>query len=287
MSQITSPVFSVVRVLASANEGGKLVAVVNEATGNLQAQARASGTPLTVFIAKADVTTVSLQVFTPNKEKGSSDSAALAALSTLQSNLLDIVQVNMGQKKMSQKKMGQEEMSQEELSAQLCGGEWLLKQGTVKVSPLERANLSPISLSPLNLAAKPAFLASLGRPNLVVGVKSLAELESFIANAEAISKLNKSTNTTGLILFALGGVGRADVSFRCFGPLKGFLEDAASSNMFACLVGVLGQLDYLPKDSNLLIGAQRMPKQPARLTAQFTETEEGVEVWVGGSAVRE
>ncbi|MEW6421495.1 MAG: PhzF family phenazine biosynthesis protein, partial [Deinococcota bacterium] len=79
----------------------------------------------------------------------------------------------------------------------------------------------------------------------------------------------------------------AEVSFRAFGPLKGFLEDAASSNMFACLVGVLGAEGRLPSDTNMLRGAQRMPGTPSRLTAQFTVGADGVaDVWVGGRAER-
>lgn len=72
---------------------------------------------------------VALRVFTPTREKGSSDSGALAALAFLQSQgtLLDVVDVTMGG---------------EVFPAQLCGGEWLLRQGDVTVREVE-ADLSP------------------------------------------------------------------------------------------------------------------------------------------------
>ncbi|WP_026332299.1 PhzF family phenazine biosynthesis protein [Deinococcus apachensis] len=249
-------------------EGGKTVAVFPSALGDLQAQATGSGAPLGVFIESADVTGVSLRVFTPTGEKGSSDSGALAALAFLQAQgaLLDVVDVR---------------MDGEVVAGQLCGGEWLLRQGDVDVREVEA------DLSPIGPTVGTAWLASAGRPNLVVEVADAAMLERFTPDAESISALNRATGTTGLILFTPGGPNRADVSFRAFGPLKGFLEDGASSNMFACLVGVLGTLGRLPTTTNMIRGAQRMPGAPSRLTAQFTLGPDSVsDVWVGGRAER-
>lgn len=254
---------SIYRVLSEAGEGGKLVAVFPDADGDLQARTAESGAPLSVFVQSASLSEVALRVFTPGKEKGSSDSAAIAALAHLRTNLLDVAEVQMGG---------------ETLPAQLCGGEWLLRQGVPDVAEREA------DLSPIGLGTRRVWISSLGRPNLVVEVSDLAALDAFTPNAEAISAVNRSTDTTGLILLAAGGPGRADLSFRAFGPLKGFLEDAASSNMLACAVGVLGANSRLPADTNLLRAAQRMPGQPARLSVQFGEVGTGVEVWVGGSA---
>lgn len=116
----------------------------------------------------------------------------------------------------------------------------------------------------------------------MVEVDDLAALDAFTPDAEAISTLGQTTGTTGLILFTAGAPGRADLSFRAFGPLRGFLEDAASSNMLACAVGVLGAAGRLPQGTNLLRAAQRMPEHPARLSVQFGTVEGGTEVWVGG-----
>ncbi len=254
---------SIYRVLSEAGEGGKLVAVFPDADGDLQARAAESGAPLSVFVQSATLSEVALRVFTPSKEKGSSDSAALAALTHLRANLLDVTEVQMGG---------------ETLPAQLCGGEWLLRQGVPEVREVE------LDLSPIGLGARRVWISSLGRPNLVVEVSDLAALDAFTPNAEAISAVNQSTDTTGLILLTADGPGRADLSFRAFGPLKGFLEDAASSNMLACAVGVLGASNHLPADTNLLRAAQRMPGQPARLSVQFAAVDGGTEIWISGNA---
>ncbi|WP_102125158.1 PhzF family phenazine biosynthesis protein [Deinococcus planocerae] len=257
------------RVLSPpGSEGGRTVAVFSDASDNLQTRATSSGAPLSVFVGAADVAGVSLRVFTPDKEKGTSDSGALAALAFLQPRgvLLDVVDVTMGG---------------EVMPAQLCGGEWLLRQGDVTAREVET------DFSSLGVTGKTAWVASAGRPNLVMEVADAAALEGFTPDADAISSLNRETDTTGLILFTMGGPNRADVSFRAFGPLKGFLEDGASSHMFACLVGVLGGTGRLPTTTNMIRGAQRMPGAPSRLTAQFTPAPDGAaDVWVGGRAER-
>ncbi|GAA5531691.1 PhzF family phenazine biosynthesis protein [Deinococcus aluminii] len=251
------------------SEGGKTVAVFFDANGDLQGRAAIAEAPLSVFVEASDVGSVTLRVFMPTKEKGSSDSGALAALAFLQAQggLLDVVDVRMGA---------------EVLPAQLCGGEWLLRQGDVKVTEAPAVDLSPIGIE-----ARSIQVASAGRPNLVVEVADFTALEAFQADAEAIAAVNRATGTTGLVLYAPGGPDRAEVSFRAFGPLKGFLEDGASSNMFACLVGTLGAQGRLPTDTNMLRGAQRRPGAPSRLTAQFTAVPDGAaDVWVGGRAER-
>ncbi|MDV6373924.1 PhzF family phenazine biosynthesis protein [Deinococcus arenicola] len=255
---------TIYQVFAEKESGGKRVAVFTDAQGDLQARAAQSGAPLSVFVESTNLSEVVLKVFTPIKEKGSSDSAAVVALAHLRPQLLDVAEVQMGG---------------EILPAQLCGGEWLLRQGVPAVREVE-ADLSPIGMN-----AERVWTASLGRPNLVVEVNDLAALDAFTPNAEAIATVNRATHTTGLILFTPGGPGRADLSLRAFGPLKGFTEDAASSNMLACAVGVLGASGRLPADTNLLRAAQRMPGQPARLSVQFGEIKGGFEVWVGGAAI--
>ncbi|MFC6659413.1 hypothetical protein [Deinococcus multiflagellatus] len=129
-------------------------------------------------------------------------------------------------------------------------------------------------------------MASTGRPNLVVGLPSLSALEAFIPDDHRVAAVNLATGTTGLMLFAPGGPGRIQVSFRAFGPLKGFAEDAASSNMLACLTGVLASGGQLSPDTTLLRAAQCKPGQPARLSAQFAATASGTEVWVGAGLKR-
>lgn len=247
--------------------GGKPIRVFLDARGDLQQRAAESRSPLSVFIEEADAVSVRLRVFTPSSEKGGSESAAIAALTHLNATqpMSDTVHVLMGG---------------EDTPAQLCGGEWLLRQGEVEVVDIDG------DLSVIGLGVRRAWAARTERPNFVVELPDLAAVDAFEPIPASIEAVNRATSTTGLIVFCMGGPDRAYVSFRCFGPLKGFLEDAASSNMLACLVGVLGHLGRLPADSNLIRAAQRMPGHPARLTAQFATLDSGrTEVWVGGRSI--
>lgn len=254
--------------------GGKRVAVFDgspaDPTEQLQARSAAAGVPLSVFVQAAAPGAVHLRVFTPTREKGESDSASIAALNWAQDSLgADFAEVTTGMVS---------------TPAQLCGGEWLLQQGVVDVQEVE------VDVSSLRLAEVGAIhTASTARPNLVMELPTLEALDAFHADADTISSVNTSTGTTGLVLYTIhapaqGPQRRADVSFRCFGPLKGFLEDAASSNMFACLTGVLNARGQLDPEGSLIRGAQRRPGQPATLTAQYGTVQEAV--WVGGQAVR-
>ncbi|KQR40700.1 PhzF family phenazine biosynthesis protein [Deinococcus sp. Leaf326] len=251
--------------------GGKRVAVFGDAAGDLQRRAAAAGAPLSVFVEDCSLEGAALRVFTPEREKGESDSASVAALTYLQGQgvLSDVLDVLGGP---------------QPVPAQLCGGEWLLSQGVVEVTAAALPAGNPSGLP----APGALHLASAGRPNLCVEVASLAELDAWAPAPEAVEALGHATGTTGLIVYALeapaeGPQRRADVSFRAFGPLRGFAEDAASSNMFACLVAVLGAGGRLPPGASVVRGAQRRPGQPALLTAQFSQA--GEPVWVGGPAV--
>lgn len=263
------------RVYAAPHtQGGKLIAVFanasNQSTQQMQAEAAQAGSPLSVFIQYIDIEDVVLNIYTPTREKSSSDSAALAALSYLfeQRHIPDVISVYMGGEK---------------FPAQLCGGEWLLRQGDVVV---EAADVESVQaeLSALRLAPQHFQVASTGRPNLLAELPSLADLHAFSPDMTAIKALGRATQTTGLIVYSLQAE-RADVAFRAFGPLKGFDEDAASSNMFACLVGALSVRGVLP-EGPMVRGLQMMPHLPSRLTAQYLPQESGAsDVWVGGSAV--
>ena len=252
--------------------GGKLVSVFSGAEGDLQARAAAAGTPLSVFVQDVNVSDVVLRVFTPTREKGESDSGAVAALASLsgRGELLDVADVQMGG---------------DTTPAQLCGGEWLLRQGDVTVQAISADGVA----ERLGLPGVGAVHAArIARPNLAVELDSLEVLQNIPPDTEAVRALGLATDTSGLLLYVLGGLpelGHAIASFRAFGPLRGFDEDAASSNMFACLVGVLGARGLLPEEAGLLRGLQLMPGHPARLTAQYVARSDGAsDLWVGGSA---
>lgn len=245
--------------------GGKRVAVYPDAAGDLQARAAAAGAPLSVFTERLDHSALRLRVFTPTKEKGESDSASIAACQWYQDqgDASDVLELEAG---------GQRVL------AQLCGNEWLLEQGHVTVL---RGPATPFA------GAVAAHIAQTQRPNLLLEVPTLAALDDFRPDAQAISELGRQTDTTGLVLYTFdiptdGPQRLADVSFRAFGPLKGFLEDAASSNMFACLTGVLIQRQKVPADELMIRGAQRKPGSPSVLAAQFGTLNDPI--WVGGAA---
>ena len=221
-----------------------------------------------MFIEKLDEYGAHLRVFTPARDKGDSDSAAVAALSHLyvEGKIPDVSSVWMG---------GQE------YPAQLCGGEWLLKQGDVRVTAAPEADIGPLGVQSGHLQ-----IASAGRPNLVISVPTSDALTSFQPDFDRIRQLGHHTDTTGLMLYTLDAE-RADVAFRAFGPLRGFDEDAASSNMFACLVGALSVRGALPENEPLVRGLQLMPGAPSRLSAQYAPQSGGAgDVWVGGAARR-
>ncbi|ULH16765.1 PhzF family phenazine biosynthesis protein [Deinococcus sp. KNUC1210] len=256
------------RVYAAPHtEGGKLVSVFPAAQGDLQAQAASAGTPLSVFIEQVNEQGAQLRVFTPTRDKGESDSAAIAALHHLfaAGQIADVTDV---------------QMAGQTYPAQLCGGEWLLRQGDVSVSDAPHAEFGALGFTP-----DAVQIASTGRPNLAVQLPDLASLQALTPDAEVIRQLGQATGTTGLILYTREAP-RADVSFRAFGPLKGFYEDAASSNMFACLVGALSVRGLLPEHEPLVRGLQHMPGLPSRLTAQYLPQPGGAsDLWIGGSAV--
>lgn len=257
---------------APRTEGGKLVSVFANAQNTLppdfQLHAEQAGTPLSVFVQYINGEDIVLRVFTPTREKANSDSGALAALACLfeRGEIPDVISVH---------------MESQDYPAQLCGSEWLLRQGDVSVSAAPEVDLSALNLKPEHVQ-----IASTGRPNLVLAVPTLDVLTSLQPDLEVIRQLGRATGTTGLIVYT-SEAERAEVSFRAFGPLRGFDEDAASSNMFACLVGALSVRGALPRDEPLVRGLQRMPGLPSRLSAQYLPQPSGAsEVWVGGAARR-
>lgn len=264
---------------APSTEGGKVVAVYPEAqkldAAQMQRLAAGSGAPLSLFVTGLELGQVTLRAFTPTREKGESDSGAVAALSWLyRAGLIpDVTDVLM----------------QDLQSAQLCGGEWLLRQGdaeakTLELRPLEVART--LGLGARALAPFPVTQASAGRPNLVLPLRDHASLDAAVPDLNAISELNRETGTLGLIAFTTPGRRGEHADFRAFGPLKGFGEDNASSNTYASLLAALSLLELLPPDEPLIQVSQgEATGRPSRLTAQaLLDGPEAREVWVGGRA---
>jgi PhzF family phenazine biosynthesis protein len=272
----------------SSPNAGKRVAVIE--SGQLenheyQKLARASSEPLTVFITASSATEVSLRLFTPSKDKGESDSGALAALEHLRLKLESKVSVHMS----------------ETMQAKRILDTWYLLQGDARGYAVEVAAIETYAPIALDIAPNDASLelpiasATISRPNLIVPVKSAEILDSITPDFEAITKINESTDTRGLIAVfmnpeALKYPGAnpprssAWVDFRYFAPLKNISEDNASSNTFATLVGYMAFVRLLPAGECSVRAAQGYKMgSPSELFALCTNTDSRADaVWVGG-----
>jgi PhzF family phenazine biosynthesis protein len=282
-------VFKYTVFAANSSEGaGKRVAVIE--SGELkdhefQKLARESSEPLTVFITNSSKTGIRLRVFTPSKDKGESDSGALAALEHLSLNLESEVNV----------------MMTETMQAKRILDTWYLLQGDARayrddVAAVDTYAPIALDLSPNDASLEfPIASATISRPNLIVPVKSFEILDSINPNLEAIAKINEQTNTRGLIAVfinpeALKHPGSnpprssAWVDFRYFAPLKNISEDNASSNTFATLVGYMAFVGLLPEGEYSVRAAQGYKMGlPSELFAFCDSLETRANaVWVGG-----
>jgi PhzF family phenazine biosynthesis protein len=272
----------------SSLNAGKRVAVIE--SGHLEDQefqklARDSGEPLTVFITGSSPTEIILRVFTPKKDKGESDSGALAALEHLSARLESNVNVVMS----------------ETMQAKRILDNWYLLQGDargiqVDVPAIETYAPIALDIAPNDTSLEfPMAAATISRPNLIVPVKSVEILDSIQPDFEAITKINQDSDTRGLIALyinpeALKHPGSnpprssAWVDFRYFAPLKNISEDNASSNTFATLVGYMAFVGLLP-DGQCSVRAAQGYKMglPSELFAVCDSRESRADgVWVGG-----
>ncbi len=274
---------------ANSSEGaGKRVAVIE--SGNLenhefQKLAVESGEPLTVFIVSLSATEVVLRVFTPKKDKGESDSGALAALEHLSVKLESDVKVVMV----------------DTMPAQRIADTWFLLQGDaqayeVNVPAIETNAPIALDIAPNDTPLEfPIAAATILRPNLVVPVSSAEILDSINPDLYAISNINEQTNTRGLIAVfinpqALKHPGSNPprsstwLDFRYFAPLKNITEDNASSNTFATLVGYMAFVGLLPEGQCSVRASQGYAMgQPSELFAICESRASRADaVWVGG-----
>ncbi|MFC4453266.1 PhzF family phenazine biosynthesis isomerase [Deinococcus sonorensis] len=264
-------------------EGGKLIALHPGAERlddlEMQAMAATSGAPVSMFVTDLNDSGISLRAFTPEREKGESDSGALAALAWLfgQGRIADVSSVW---------------MKGQEFPAQLCGGEWMLRQGdataeVLATTPSADALAYAVGLTPDQLdTALPVLIASAGRPNLLLAVQDGEALDAIHPDREAIAALGHATGTTGLLAYTTRAARGLHADFRYFAPLKGFLEDNASSNTYASLVAGLSLLGHVSAQDTLIRASQgRATGRPSRLSAQADlNGATARSVWVGGPA---
>ena len=269
-------------------EGGKRVAVIESGmleNRQFQKLAQESQESLTVFITNSSATQIHLRVFTATKDKGESDSGALAALEHLTQTLESEVTVHMS----------------ETMLAKRNDDMWFLLQGDARASSIDTYAIdtyAPIALdlSPsLTSLEYPIASAQITRPNLIVPVLSSEVLDQIFPEHDAIIKINQQTQTLGVIAVVINSEAlkhpgsnpprsSAWVDFRYFAPLKNITEDNASSNTFATLVGYMAFVGLLPKGECSVRAAQgyKMGK-PSELFAHATSRDSRADaVWVGG-----
>jgi PhzF family phenazine biosynthesis protein len=273
---------------SSSLNAGKRVAVIESGkleNHEFQKLAIQSSEPLTVFIVSSSPTEIVLRVFTPKKDKGESDSGALAALEHLSLNLESDVKVIMS----------------ETMQAKRADNTWHLQQGDARAYAVDVAAIETYASIALDIAPNdtslefPIAAATISRPNLIVPVNSPEILDSINPDFEAITKINEQTNTRGLIAVFINSQAlkhpgfnpprsSAWVDFRYFAPLKNITEDNASSNTFATLVGYMAFVGLLPNGRCSVRAAQGYKMgAPSELFAVCDSLESRADaVWVGG-----
>ncbi len=260
--------------------GGKQIAVFDSSRAltdaEMQELASSSGAPLSVFIVQYTAQTLELRCFTPSKEKGESDSGALAALHHLHARgyLSEKVTVK---------------MPKDTLEARF-DGMWWLEQGKPHVKLLKLSEPETLygalglekgrSREIVNTYV-PLGLVRTARPKLVVMLSRLRSLEMLEPNYSLLSKLCRPHGAGGLIALALEGDRLAQRYFM-LGEGK---EDNAGANTAACSAAYLLAYDDSRKlhpvtvrRTHFEIEQGREMGKPSRLFVERLERS----LWVGG-----
>ena len=270
-----SPTVYTVFLEPAAPHGGKRIAVFEDARGlsrtEMQSLARLSGAPLTVFVTKNTGFALGLRCFTPDKEKGESDSGALAALHHLleRCECAEEVALEMGNEKMQARFEDQ----------------WWLEQGT---SQFTRVNPSPLFAQALNLEPEdlhptlPFATVSTSRPKLIIPLSSVEVLDRIRPDYTALLKLNEHTHSSGIIALALeGSRNGTNAEMRFFMP-RVQKEDNAGANTAACAAAYLRETGLLEQGvwsgPVLELGQGYASGKPSRV---FVDAR-GRILWVGG-----
>jgi PhzF family phenazine biosynthesis protein len=266
------------RVFAANASGGKNITVYLDGAG-LDHEAMltlAQNRPLTVFVRPSEQAVAQLHCYTPKGHKAESDSAAIAALAALGATTHGL--------------LAWADQSTVAWRAGKTPGQYLLLQGDplVTTSQIERAAVAAaLGLDEDDLHEDlPVLIGSLGRPNLIVPLKGALWLDAIESDGDKISLINRQSHSSGLVAFTFPGRGGAFIDARAFGPLRGFLEDAASSNMLACLAGYLAHARFFDAGVHEFLAAQGYALGKAsRLALKCTVTGDvASQVWVGGTA---
>ncbi|MCL6568417.1 MAG: PhzF family phenazine biosynthesis protein [Meiothermus silvanus] len=272
-------------VFAAAPGGGKQFAVVEGVDNPVEMQrvAAGSGTPLTAFILQAGGDSAAVRFFSPSKEKGSSDSGALAVAEHLR-------RTRRGGKRL------QVRMGEEELEVFHSGGLWWSRQEDTRRHEFELDVTALIAALRLDSSIvdwhKGICAAGNAKRNLIVPADP-AEVDP---DLEAVAAINRATGTNGVVVFS-GPYNQVrfdpfdpaceiddshQIELRFFAPAKGIPEDNAGSYTLASLCGYLAWFWEGEQEYEVLQGVEM--GKPSRLWVRYeSDGSRAVNIRVGGS----
>lgn len=128
---------------------------------------------------------------------------------------------------------------------------------------------------------------STGFPTLVVPLKNLATLKRVKINRDEYFALVNDAWAKIILVFSPQGYEKNQrLSVRVFGDYYGITEDAATGSSNGCLAAYLAHHKLLGSSSiEMAVGQGYEIARPSTLLLRANETNNGIEVFVGGSVV--
>lgn len=129
---------------------------------------------------------------------------------------------------------------------------------------------------------------STGLPVIVVPLKSLEAVKNVKINQEKYIALIEQLDAKAIIVFSSETYGSEnDVNVRDFAPYYGIPEDAATGSSNGCLAAYLVKYRYFERrEINLRSEQGYEIGRPSLLFLKAEETDEGIDVFVGGEVVK-
>ena len=128
---------------------------------------------------------------------------------------------------------------------------------------------------------------STGFPTLLVPLKNLAALKRAKINKDEYFALVNDAWAKIILVFSPQGYEQSQhLSVRVFGDYYGIAEDAATGSSNGCLAAYLTRHKLLGSPNvEVAVGQGYEMGRPSTLLLRANETNNGIEVWVGGSVV--
>ena len=128
---------------------------------------------------------------------------------------------------------------------------------------------------------------STGFPTLVVPLKNLAALKRAKINRDEYFALVSDAWAKIILVFSPEGYEKNQrLSVRVFGDYYGITEDAATGSSNGCLAAYLTRHKLLGSSNvEVAVGQGYEMGRPSTLLLRANETNNGIEIWVGGSVI--